>query len=92
MASSCKKKSREDYLIRLICYVHANPIAAGLCIRFGDWKFSSYNALVGNSPTGLNRGAVLEWFGGRENFVHVHKEFLREGDDEDEDFKSLRDF
>jgi REP element-mobilizing transposase RayT len=87
-----KEIGKEDYLIRLICYIHANPIAAGLCTRFGDWKFSSYNAMVGKSPTGLNRSAVLEWFGGRENFVHVHEEFVREGDDEEEDFKSLQDF
>jgi REP element-mobilizing transposase RayT len=88
-----KEIEKEDYLIRLICYVHANPIAASLCARFEDWKYSSYNALVGRGSTGLNRGAVLEWFGGRENFIYVHEEFIRKGyDEEDEDFKSLRDF
>jgi REP element-mobilizing transposase RayT len=86
-----KEIEKEDYLIRLICYVHANPVAAGLCTRFGDWKFSSYNALVGYSPTELNRSSVLEWFGGRENFAHMHEEFVRD-EEADEDFKSLQDF
>ena len=86
-----KEIGKDDYLIRLICYIYANPIAAGLCTRFGDWKFSSYNALAGYSSTELNRSSVLEWFGGRENFVRLHQEFMSLKD-QDQDFKSFRDF
>ncbi len=86
-----KEIGKEDYLIRLVCYIHANPVAAGLCTCFGDWRFSSYNALAGSSSTELERNSVLEWFGGRENFAHPHQQFARD-QDPDLDFKSLGDF
>lgn len=90
-----KEVKQEDYLIRLICYIHANPIAAGLCDSFERWKYSSYNALVGRRTTALSRNSVLEWFGGRENFIEIHHQSLtrlKESEFEESDFKSLQDF
>lgn len=90
-----KEVNQEDYLIRLICYIHANPIAAGLCDSFEQWKYSSYNALVGSQPTALSRDSVIEWFGGRENFIEIHRQNLvrlKELDFEEPDFKNLEDF
>lgn len=34
----------EKYLVKLIHYLHYNPIEAGLAKNIEDWKFSSYKA------------------------------------------------
>ena len=70
-----KKEITDDgYFTSIIQYIHANPIAAGLCNSYEDWEFSSYNAIIGNKPTKVKREEVIEWFGNREIFITVHKE------------------
>lgn len=62
----------DDYLSSVINYIHQNPVAAKLCSQPGDWKFSSYNAIVGNGPTRVAREDVIEWFGGIDRFIEYH--------------------
>ncbi len=64
--------SDESYFLKLIHYIHCNPVAGGLAERPADWRFSSYPALVGAKPTSLLREEVLERFGGLENFKYCH--------------------
>ena len=35
------------HLLNLACYIPLNPVRAGLCLRPGDWPWSSYRATVG---------------------------------------------
>ena len=72
-----KRKPADDmgYRMRLIVYIHANPVAAGLCSYFGDWVYSSYRAILSQRETAIQRGVVLDWFGGREDFVAFHREY-----------------
>ncbi|HTL06821.1 MAG TPA: transposase [Chitinophagaceae bacterium] len=71
-----KKKKVEDdaYFTWLIQYIHLNPIKAGLCGRFEDWRYSSYNAIISNRPTKVARDEVREWFGGVESFKAIHEQ------------------
>ena len=62
----------EDYLKNIIRYIHQNPIHHKYCNRLEDWKFSSYNALVSNKFTSLQREDVLNWFEGLDNFIFEH--------------------
>ena len=62
-----------EYLIKLIHYIHYNPMLANLCSEISYWNFSSYNAIVNDSFTLVNRKSVLELFGGRDNFIYCHK-------------------
>jgi REP element-mobilizing transposase RayT len=64
----------DSYFTAIIQYIHANPIAAGLCKTYDDWEFSSYKTLIGNGETNINRTAVLEWFGNRDEFIKVHEQ------------------
>jgi len=64
----------EKYLLRLIIYIHQNPQKHGFVTDFKDWKFSSYNSIVGNNPTRLQRDKVIHMFGTREDFVRIHQE------------------
>ena len=61
--------------MRLIVYIHANPVVAGLCSSFGDWTYSSYRAILSQKATAIQREAVLNWFGGQEDFMAFHREY-----------------
>ncbi len=63
----------ESYLMRLIHYIHFNPVEAGLCIELDEWEFSSYGDILSGETTQLKREKVLEWFEGKEDFIQYHK-------------------
>ena len=64
----------DEYLTRVIHYVHNNPIHHGFVDDYAEWRFSSYNSTISSAPTSLNRKAVLNWFGGTAAFKAFHKE------------------
>ena len=74
------KLNDEEYLKQLILYVHLNP-KHHLDLKFDDYKYSSYQAIILNKETKIEREEVLKLFGGIENFIfsHNHKnDFLSE--------------
>ncbi len=72
-----KRKPADDlaYRMRLVVYIHGNPIRAGLCSHFEDWPYSSYWAILSEKKTAVQRDIVLKWFGGREDFIAFHEEY-----------------
>lgn len=62
----------EDYLRKLIHYVHYNPVKAGLTSDLEAWKFSSYKTILSGSPTILEREEVISFFDDIENFRYCH--------------------
>jgi putative transposase len=72
-----KKINSENYLRKLVHYIHFNPVSAGLCAKPDQWKYSSYTGIIGNKPTLLLREEVLSWFQDSVNFLHVHKTSLK---------------
>jgi len=79
--------SNEDYLARLVAYIHLNPVRAGLCKCPSEWKFSSYNILLSNNYTKLKRTEVIDWFGDKETFMEFHKVYSSYEKDEEFLFK-----
>jgi putative transposase len=61
-----------------VVYQHQNPQKHGLIGDFRLWKFSSYEALLSDKPTRLQRSAVLQRFGGRAAFADYHSEWISE--------------
>ncbi len=61
------------HLTNVIAYIHLNPVKAGLCEKPGDWKCSSFNAIISNINTKVKRAEVLEWFGSKANFISFHQ-------------------
>jgi REP element-mobilizing transposase RayT len=57
--------ARDAHLTELVRYVHLNPVRAGLCMRPGDWRWSSYRVLAGHvpAPRWLVADETLELFG-----------------------------
>lgn len=63
-----------DYLRKLVQYIHANPVEAGLCQNPEQWGFSSYNAIISPKTTFVLKYEVIEWFADLENFIYCHKQ------------------
>lgn len=61
------------YLRDVIIYTHLNPVNHGFVKNLGDYAYSSYNSILSNSVTNLDKNAVLNLFGGVENFQYCHK-------------------
>ena len=59
----------DDYLKQLICYIHQNPMKAGLCLIPGEWKYSSYNAITSKGETLVNKKFVIDLFDDTTNFI-----------------------
>lgn len=48
-----KRVSSDDYLVRLSCYIHANPVLAGLVKKPEDWRYSNYAQFAGSSERNI---------------------------------------
>ncbi|MEO8109046.1 MAG: hypothetical protein ABI594_03390 [Ginsengibacter sp.] len=55
-------------------YIHKNAVHHGLTKKIGEWKYDSYNLILSDKPTSLQREAVINWFGSRERFIEFHKQ------------------
>ena len=76
--TSFKRKSvaNQDYLCKLIRYIHQNPVLHGFVKNVEDWQFSSFNTILSPKPSMINRVAVLKIFGDIDGFVQIHQERL----------------
>ncbi|MCB0736031.1 MAG: transposase [Bacteroidetes bacterium] len=63
----------ESYYSEVIRYIHHNPIKHGLMTNFSSYKWSSYQSLLADGPTFLNRSFVLGWYGNRDEFIKFHE-------------------
>jgi putative transposase len=65
--------SSENYLQMAIVYIHNNPVKHGFCNLPNDWKYSSYNSIISDKSTQVERDEVLEWFENMRNFKDYHQ-------------------
>jgi len=66
----------EAYMLRLSCYIHRNPVRAGLIARLADYRWSSYRAYAyGNSPgPWLETGMILAQMANAEDPHRAYRE------------------
>lgn len=71
-----KRKPIENdaYFTELIAYIHNNPLHHGFVNNVNDWPHSSWHSYLLDKPTKIARKEGISWFGGKEEFVKVHKE------------------
>jgi len=67
---------KNEYLQRLIYYIHQNPVHHGCCEDFNHYRWSSYYYITKEVKSLLNSEEVLEWFGGINEFKEIHKSML----------------
>lgn len=64
--------SDEDYLTRIVIYIHLNPVKHCVTDDYSLWNYSSYKAYLSEKPSKIKRNLALEWFGGQEEFKRFH--------------------
>ncbi len=65
--------NKETHFTQTIIYIHANAVKHKLCKNFTEYRWSSWQSLISEKPTHLNRNEILEWFGGLQAFISSHK-------------------
>ena len=85
---------KDSYLLELCRYVVLNPVRAGVVKHPRQWRWSSYRATVGLSPSPhwLDSEWVLEQFGQSENKAPIaYSRFVAEGHGAPSPWHRLRD-
>ena len=65
--------TENEFLEYAIFYVHYNPEKHGITRSFKDYKYNSYQAIISDRFTHINREMVLEIFGDKNQFIQYHK-------------------
>jgi len=63
----------DGYFFNLITYIHRNPQKHQLVDDFRDWPYSSYDAILHDKPTRVDKTAVLDYFGNQVQFLQAHQ-------------------
>lgn len=64
----------DEYFIRLIAYIHNNPVHHGFVQTPNEWTFSSWHAYLSNKMTRIKKEEGIQWFGDLNNFKAAHRE------------------
>jgi len=62
----------ETHFSMLIYYIHTNPRKHKVFENYKNYKWSSYQSMLSTQPTNLFRKEVLDWFGGKDEFIKFH--------------------
>jgi putative transposase len=68
-----KKINSDEYLTRIIHYIHYNAVHHGFVKKIDDWPYNSYQSILSDRPTMLERESILKWFGGIDEFIKFHQ-------------------
>ena len=69
-----KQIDSDNYLARVVHYIHANPVHHGFVKDLNDLPHSSYHTFLSNKQTKLQREYVLDWFGGTLAYKEFHQQ------------------
>ncbi|MHA8101036.1 hypothetical protein PQG46_04300 [Aquirufa nivalisilvae] len=67
-------------LSTLIAYIHLNPQKHGLIADFRNWEWTSYGKILQFKKSFVDKEFVLEWFGGKKQFIDFHAQEFKETD------------
>ncbi|NBC65112.1 MAG: hypothetical protein GVY07_05530 [Bacteroidetes bacterium] len=76
------KVSDENHLNHLVCYIHRNPIHHKLSNNYSAYPYSSFNQIISEGKTYLEKEKLLNQFGSEKNFIEAHQEFRMKLGDE----------
>ncbi len=69
-----KKISDEKYLLKVLHYIHNNPVNHGFVNKADQWEHSSYNSyLHSGKKSKLNRMEIMGYFDSLEVFKNYHQ-------------------
>jgi putative transposase len=64
--------SNENYLKRVVIYIHNNPVHHGFCKHPVEYGWSSYLTCISKKPTRINGERAPDWFYRKELFEFAH--------------------
>ncbi len=67
-----KRVVNEEYLKKLVHYIHYNPVESGFVIKVDQWRFSSYNSYVSQDSTLISKDYIISLFNDVDNFKYCH--------------------
>ena len=68
-----KRITSEDYLKKLIFYIHNNPVHHSIAEKISSYPWTSYHAFIRGEESIVKRKEVLELFGDLDNFRKYHQ-------------------
>ncbi|KPH11236.1 transposase [Chryseobacterium sp. ERMR1:04] len=69
-----KRVDDEKYLIKLLHYIHNNPVNHGFVEDINDWKYSSYHSYINLAKESkIEREEMMQYFDTIKDFVEYHK-------------------
>ncbi len=82
----------DAYLMQLSCYIHRNPLRAGLVNRLADYRWSSYRAYAykASHADWLNKDLILSQFNGKDSYKAYREKVQKYSEEEAKIFESLR--
>ena len=68
-----KRIDNEKYLLKVLHYIHNNPLNHGIVSKLEDWKHSSYKSyLNADKESKLDRFSMLNYFDSIVDFIAFH--------------------
>ena len=64
----------DEYFVRLIAYIHNNPVHHGFVKTTNNWPFSSWHSYLLDKATNISKREALKWFGTKKNFFATHNQ------------------
>lgn len=71
-----KKVVDEFYFCTLVNYIHTNPKKHGIFEDYENYPYSSYQRILIDTPTKLQKDTILEMFNSTNEYVSSHKDFI----------------
>ncbi|NJW53675.1 hypothetical protein HC175_12170 [Salinimicrobium sp. CDJ15-91] len=68
-----KRITSEDYLKKLISYIHNNPVHHSIAKNISSYPWTSYHEFLRQEENIVKKKEVLELFDDLENFKHYHQ-------------------
>ncbi len=65
---------KESQFTQAIIYINANAVKHGIVKNINAYKWSSYHDIISDEKTNVCRQYILDWFGGRDQFIKVINE------------------
>jgi putative transposase len=63
----------EDYLKRIVLYIHYNPIKHGVFYDISTYYYSTYYHIIRDTSMTPINAEIVAWFGGLSDFLEKHK-------------------
>ena len=69
-----KEVKERDYLVKIVHYIHYNPVHHKFVDNISDWKYSSYNSIINDNDSRICRKEVIELFENIDNFIFYNQQ------------------